>query len=93
MAKKTTRQSTKPAVDAHEELRWPFGPRNYLIFAMALVVIVIGYVTLGYGSMTLSPILLVLGYCVLLPIAIVVKGKPEEHRSSADIVGVSSPPS
>jgi hypothetical protein len=42
-----------------------------MFFALALAVIVIGYLTLAAGSITLAPILLVLGYCVLVPVAIV----------------------
>jgi len=37
------------------------------------VAIAIGYALLAGGSMTVAPILLVLGYCVLLPIGIVKK--------------------
>jgi hypothetical protein len=100
MAKKTSRsakssakQSAKTAKgsDSQEEIRWPFGPKNYLVFALALVVIVIGYVTLGYGSMTLAPILLVLGYCVLIPVAIVVRGKAEDSPSTAEKATSDSP--
>lgn len=76
MAKKTTRPAQKAAAKT-EEISWPFGMKNYLVFAAAVIVIVIGYVTLGYGSMTLAPALLVLGYCVLIPVAIVIKDKPD----------------
>lgn len=36
----------------------------------AAVVLLIGYVDLWRGGETLAPILLVLGYCVLIPVAI-----------------------
>ena len=36
----------------------------------AAVVLIVGYVDLWRGGETLAPILLVLGYCVLIPIAI-----------------------
>ena len=64
--------SKKPSVDGHDEIKWPFGPRNYLVFGLAMIVIVIGYVALGYGSITMAPVLLVLGYCVLIPVAIII---------------------
>ena len=35
--------------------------------------VIAGYVLLAAGSMTLAPVLLVAGYCVLLPIGIVKK--------------------
>lgn len=36
----------------------------------AAIVLIVGYVDLWRGGETLAPILLVLGYCVLIPIAI-----------------------
>jgi len=60
-----------------EGFEWPFGPRNYILFAVGLLVIVVGYISLSAGSITLAPILLVMGYCVLIPISIIIKGKSE----------------
>ena len=65
-----------------EETRWPYGKKNYIIFAAALIVIIIGFWTLSTGSITLAPILLVVGYCVLLPVALIIKDKPEEDDSA-----------
>lgn len=42
-----------------------FGKTNMTLFVVALVVIALGFVTLAFGSDTLAPILLVLGYCVI----------------------------
>jgi uncharacterized membrane protein len=64
----------------------PFSRKNYFLFALGLLVIVVGYVTLGYGSITLAPILLVLGYCVIIPVAIIINGgkeKPPEAQGTA----------
>ena len=69
-------KTKKPAKESQDQVKWPFGKRNYLVFALALVVIIIGYITLGQGSITLAPILLVLGYCVLIPIALIIRGRP-----------------
>ncbi|MDQ6887105.1 MAG: hypothetical protein M3068_07385 [Gemmatimonadota bacterium] len=44
--------------------------RGSLWWALALLAIVAGYVDLYRGGETLAPILLVLGYCVLVPTAI-----------------------
>ncbi len=60
-----------------------FTRKNWTIFAAGLATIVIGYLLLsvppadGFLSLTLAPILLVLGYCVLIPAAILVKDHPE----------------
>ncbi len=53
----------------------PFGRKNYLLMAAGLVAIVVGYIALGSGSVTLAPILLVLGYCVLFPLGIIWGGR------------------
>ena len=50
-----------------------FGPKNYVLGGLGLLLIVFGFVTLAAGSITLAPILLVLGYCVVVPVAILVK--------------------
>ncbi len=55
------------------EAELPFGRRNYLFFGLGLVVLVVGFIALGMGSITLAPILLVLGYLVIIPLAIILK--------------------
>jgi hypothetical protein len=44
--------------------------RPYLWWALAALSLIIGYVDLARGGETLAPIMLVLGYCVLIPVAI-----------------------
>jgi hypothetical protein len=44
--------------------------RPLLFWGMAVVTIVAGYADLARGGVTLAPILLVIGYCVLVPLAI-----------------------
>ena len=54
----------------------PFNKTNYMILGAGLLSIVLGYIALGQepwdGTMPLvvAPILLVLGYCVLIPLGI-----------------------
>jgi uncharacterized membrane protein HdeD (DUF308 family) len=48
-----------------------FSPRNGILAAAGLLSIVLGYVLLAQGSITAAPLLLVLGYVVLLPLAII----------------------
>ena len=63
---------------------WPFGKKNYILFAAALVVIITGFVALSMGDITLAPILLVIGFLALLPWAIMARGKPEPDETRAD---------
>jgi hypothetical protein len=44
--------------------------RSAIWWALAAVSLLAGYADLIRGGITLAPILLVLGYCVLVPIAI-----------------------
>lgn len=65
-----------------DEIKWPYGKKNYVVFAFAMITIIIGFISLSRGSITLAPILLVIGYCVLLPIALIIKGRPEKEESA-----------
>lgn len=62
---------------------WPFGKKNYIWFGIAMVVMIIGYIALGTGSITLAPFLLVLAYCVLVPVAILVKDEPKSDSEQS----------
>jgi uncharacterized membrane protein HdeD (DUF308 family) len=57
-----------------------FDRRNWLILAAGLIVIIIGFIALAAGSITLAPILLVLGYCVLIPVGIMI-GKQKKGET------------
>jgi hypothetical protein len=50
-----------------------FSRTNAIWLGAGVVSIAIGYFLLSTGSETIAPILLVLGYCVLLPIGIIKK--------------------
>ena len=66
----------KPAASDH----LPFDRENLVLFGIALAVIVVGYLFLAKGSITIAPILLVLGYCVLVPVAIIFR--PRRRREA-----------
>lgn len=68
MAARAQKQNGQFSID-----KWPFRRKNYLVFGIGLLSIALGYVLLSKGSITAAPILLVLGYCVLIPIAIMLK--------------------
>lgn len=48
-----------------------FGAQNWLLLAAGLVTIIAGYVLLAGGSTVAAPLLLVLGYVVLVPLGII----------------------
>lgn len=45
-------------------------PRSHVWWAAAAICLAAGYADLVRGGTTLAPILLVVGYCVLIPLAI-----------------------
>ena len=67
MAKAST--TTATAQQGTGQLR--FGVTNWALLAAALVAIVLGFVLLSGGSTVAAPLLLVLGYVVLMPAAII----------------------
>jgi uncharacterized membrane protein HdeD (DUF308 family) len=42
---------------------------KWKVFAAGMAAIVAGYVLLAFAEISLAPILLVLGYCVLIPLS------------------------
>ena len=73
--------------DAGERQR-SFGRHHKTRLALAAAVILPGYVLLytppadGFLSLTAAPLLLVLGYCVLVPVAILAKGHSRDGGKS-----------
>ena len=51
---------------------------NYILMGIGLIMIIIGYIFLASGDITIAPILLVLGYCAVLPAAILITGRPKK---------------
>jgi ammonia channel protein AmtB len=49
----------------------PFTTVNYVLFTLGLAMVVAGWFLLRAGSITAAPIMLVLGYCGVIPLAIV----------------------
>ena len=74
----------------------PYTRRNVQFIVAGLVTILIGYLFLaqppvdGFMSLTLAPILLVIGYCVLIPIGLLIGGgkdREPETEEAGDTVG------
>ena len=58
---------------------WSFTYANYWLFFIGIIFIITGYILMHTGgvnsfqSLTLSPMLLVLGYCIIIPVSIFYK--------------------
>jgi len=73
--------------------RLPFTRVNYYLFGIGIAIILLGYVALAqppadsFLSLTVAPILLVVGYCVVIPIAILYKKKPSDLSDNGKLTG------
>ena len=60
---------------------WSLSKTNYLLFGIGLFLIIIGYVLMGNGevnsfqSLTLAPIMLFIGYIVVIPASLIFRDK------------------
>jgi len=67
-APQRTAPQTSPA-DTEGSLR--FTPRNLALLGAGLLAIIAGYALMSGGDTVLAPLLLVLGYVVLIPLGII----------------------
>jgi hypothetical protein len=56
------------------DLGFRWGRWNSLLLVLGVLVLAGGYKSLAGGSLTLAPVLLVTGYCVLIPASLLVRG-------------------
>lgn len=77
------RKAPNPAVrralrrgPAYRESRLVLGKLNYALLGAAAVAIVLGFLLLARRETSLAPALLVLGYCILIPAALLLERVP-----------------
>ena len=58
--------ANKTGTDAGASVPRPF---RWRLFGVGLAAIVLGFVLLAVNNITIAPVLLVLGYCVLVPLS------------------------
>ena len=63
---------------------WTFSKKNYVLGGIGLVTIIFGYVIMASGtvnsfrSLTLAPIMLFIGYLIIIPIALLYRDKKKQ---------------
>ena len=82
-AKATTKnrksQTTKTAKQQRKEFVFPLAKQNFMIIGLGILVLIVGYFLMssnsvdGFMPTVVSPIFLVLGYCVIIPYGILKK--------------------
>jgi len=66
------------------EIALPFSKENYFLLLAGVFVIILGYILMELGgaydslSIVIAPIILVIGYCVIIPFAIFYRKKEKE---------------
>ena len=61
------------------QFSWPYERKNYVLFGVGVFVIIVGYLIMYLGevnsfqSLVISPLLLLVGYLVIIPMAILIK--------------------
>ena len=71
----TRPKSLKAKMAAPEvDLGFRWGILNTVLLGVGVAVLAAGYMSLSKGSLTLAPVLLVTGYCVLIPASLLVRG-------------------
>ena len=58
---------------------WSYGGKNYILFSFGILILTVSYFLMASGSvnsfqsLVISPILLILGYLVVIPLALLYK--------------------
>ena len=67
---------------------WDFSTTNYVLFSIGLVLIIAGYFIMAAGevnsfqSLTLAPIMLFIGYIIVIPVALIYREKYPEGEDN-----------
>lgn len=97
MASKPKSKTKRTGPKGKKEITLPLEKTNFLIIVLGIVIIIIGYILMSENSVNgflptvISPILLVLGYCVIIPYGILKKPKKDTSRAAEN--GPESPES
>jgi hypothetical protein len=81
MAAKPTSKSRKSPVKSKKDISLPLEKTNFIIIGIGIAVLIIGYILLsensvdGFTNTVIAPILLVIGYCIIIPYGILKKEK------------------
>ncbi len=92
MANLTKKKEARRRV-SKDDAALPLGRENFMIIGAGVVVVILGYLAMvsggveGFLPLVLAPTLLVLGYCVIIPIGILFKKSYLKSDSSSTTAG------
>jgi len=91
MARASRRRSRSGRPDKNRaKSQLPFTTHNYFIFGLGIIVLVFGYIFMSIGpvdsfwSLTLAPIVLVIGYVVIIPLSFLYHHKTIRQKVQID---------
>jgi len=71
----TKSRGIRKTQEADLGFRW--GMANTLLLSIGVALLVLGYLALSKRSITLAPVLLVVGYCVFIPASLVLRRRDD----------------
>ncbi len=81
-------EKVKYVKKAKQDAIFPLERENYIILGIGLIMIILGYIALagntveGFSQLTVAPILLVFGYCVVIPFGIMYRKKEKTQKQA-----------
>ena len=77
--------AVRPDATAQKEFQTiHFGRKNWILFGAGILLILLGFGALRGGSITLAPILLVAGYLVLIPWALIARPRSQKGQGNEE---------
>ena len=82
-----------------KETPLPFTKANYRLLAIGIGLVILGFIAMAEGSvegtypLVIAPILLVIGYCIIIPIGILYKKKEVPPVTPGQPAGSQTPAS
>jgi hypothetical protein len=74
---RTARKALRGGASGHEPTL-NFGRTNYLLLAVGVVAVIVGFILLAQREKSVSPFLLVVGYCLLIPAGLLYRPRRTE---------------
>ena len=78
MAKPNVTRTKGARRPVESDLGFTWGRLNTVLLGLGVAALVAGYVALSRSSTTLAPVLLVAGYCGLIPASLLIRGRSQE---------------
>jgi len=51
---------------------------NYLLMLAALIILTLGYIIMGQNEISISPILLIVAYVIVIPVSLLIKFRKKD---------------